>query len=84
MAGAAKIKLVGVGGQISLGKEYTGRAVLVETPAPGVWVIKAARVVAEGDVAPDEALKTALAWAAANPPSDRDFGLVWGRLNDPA
>jgi hypothetical protein len=80
----ARIKVVGASGQITLGRDYAGRAVLVREPAPGVWVIKVARVMAESEPAPDEALVKALAWAAANPASDLDFGRVWGRLNDPA
>jgi len=32
----ASIKRVGASGQISLGKEYTGRTVLIESNEPGV------------------------------------------------
>ncbi len=38
-------KQVGVSGQISLGKEYAGRTVLIDSTEPGVWVIKAAQTI---------------------------------------
>jgi hypothetical protein len=39
----AALKLVGSNGQISLGKQYAGRHVLVEECEPSVWVIRTAR-----------------------------------------
>jgi len=36
----ASVKRVGASGQISLGKEFAGRAVLIESTEPGVWLIK--------------------------------------------
>ena len=38
----AALKLVGSNGQISLGKQYAGRHVLVKEREPGVWVIRTA------------------------------------------
>ena len=43
------VKSVGASGQISLGKEYAGRQVLVEMPAEGVWIIKTARIVPDNE-----------------------------------
>ena len=38
------IKTIGASGQISLGKEYAGRTVVVDNPEEGVWVIRTAQV----------------------------------------
>lgn len=35
-----QVKNISASGQISLGKEFAGRAVSVEEPEPGVWLIK--------------------------------------------
>ena len=43
------IKSIGSSEQISLGKEYAGRQVLVETPEPGVWVIRTATAVPDNE-----------------------------------
>ena len=34
------VKVIGANGQISLGKEYAGRQVLVEEREPGVWFVR--------------------------------------------
>lgn len=39
------VKSIGASGQISLGKEHAGRKVLVETPEPGVWIIRTATII---------------------------------------
>ena len=69
------VKLVGNNGQISLGKQYAGRQVLVEEHEPGVWLVRTATVVPDNErwahaqvVAAD--LRDALAWSHANPASD--------------
>ena len=38
------VKSIGASGQISLGKEFDGRQVLVESPAKGVWIIRTATI----------------------------------------
>jgi hypothetical protein len=71
------VKVIGANGQISLGKEFAGRQVLVEERGPGVWVIRTARVVPDEESwlhqpkASDD-LKRALAWAQAHPPIESD------------
>ena len=45
------VKVVGSNGQISLGKEFAGRQVLVEEQAPGVWLVRTALVVPDEPVA---------------------------------
>ena len=43
------VKLIGANGQISLGKEYAGRQVLVEEREPGVWFVRTAIVIPENE-----------------------------------
>ena len=69
------VKVVGANGQISLGKQFAGRQVLVEEQAEGVWLIRTATVVPDNERwahAPETAsdLNSALTWAARNSPSD--------------
>jgi hypothetical protein len=66
------IKSIGSSGQISLGKEYAGRQVLVENPEPGVWLIRTATVIPDNEKwmhtpALKKDLTTALAWAQKVP-----------------
>ena len=35
---APAVKVVGANGQITLGKQYAGRQVLVEQSEPGLWI----------------------------------------------
>ena len=67
------VKVIGANGQISLGKEYAGRQVLVEEREPGVWFVRTAIVIPENERwlhEPQAAaeLQTALAWAAKTKP----------------
>jgi hypothetical protein len=69
------VKTVGMNGQISLGKEFAGKMVLIDQVEAGTWVIRT------GDFVPDSEqwlhekshkakLERALVWAAQNKPSD--------------
>ena len=52
------IKRIGASGQISLGKEFAGRTVLVNNPEPGVWLIKTAQTIPDSELwlhQPDQA-----------------------------
>jgi hypothetical protein len=77
--GASKtsVKVVGSNGQISLGKEFAGRQVLVEEREPGVWLVRTAFVVPENELwlqeprARDD-LQRAIKWAQRNPPRESD------------
>jgi hypothetical protein len=69
------VKVIGANGQISLGKQYAGRQVLVKEQEPGVWLVRTATVIPDNEswlhqpkTAAD--LKNALSWAQANLPSD--------------
>lgn len=48
-AHAPTIKVVGTNGQISLGKQYAGRQVLVEEYEPGVWLVRTATIVPDNE-----------------------------------
>ena len=67
------LKTIGASGQISLGKEYAGRHVLVEQIEPGVWIIKIGEFIPENErwlhrPNIEEDLNEAIAWAEENPP----------------
>ncbi|MBK1701119.1 hypothetical protein [Thiococcus pfennigii] len=81
------VKVVGANGQISLGKQYAGRQVLVEEREPGVWLVRTATVVPDNErwlLYPQAAddLRRALDWAEANPPDDADVEQILTRLGD--
>ena len=64
----AIVQLVGTNGQISLGKQFAGRQVLIEEQEAGVWLVRTATVVPDNERwlhAPSAAddLAKALAWA---------------------
>jgi hypothetical protein len=46
----AVVKQMGASGQISLGKEFAGRTVLVESPEAGAWVIKTATTIPDSEL----------------------------------
>jgi hypothetical protein len=46
----AAIKRIGSSGQISLGKEFAGRTVLIDNSEPGVWVIKTAQTIPDSEL----------------------------------
>ena len=71
------VKVVGVNGQISLGKEFAGRQVLIEEQEPGVWLIRTARVIPDNEVwlhqpGASKDLDRALKWANEHPPVESD------------
>jgi hypothetical protein len=72
---STSVKVVGANGQISLGKQFAGRQVLVEEQEAGVWLIRTATVVPDNERWLHEAaaavdLNKAMTWATQNPPSD--------------
>lgn len=71
------VKVIGANGQISLGKEFAGRQVLVEEREPGVWMVRTALVIPENEMwlhqpQMSQDLKRALAYAQSNPPQAVD------------
>jgi hypothetical protein len=81
------VKVVGANGQISLGKQFAGRQVLVEEREPGVWLVRTATVVPDNEQWLQEPraaadLQEALAWARANPASDAGATARLKKLRD--
>lgn len=81
------VKMIGANGQISLGKQYAGRQVLVEEHGPGVWLVRTVTVVPDTELwlqAPAAVadLERALAWAASNPADDADLDQLLVKLAD--
>jgi len=81
------LKLVGSNGQISLGKQYAGRHVLVEESEPGVWIVRTATVIPDNErwlhepgAAAD--LQAAMSWSASHPPTDAEVEDTLKRLGD--
>lgn len=75
---SSSVKVVGTNGQISLGKQYAGRQVLIEEPEPGVWLIRTATVIPDNERwarTPGSAkyLAEALIWAENHPASDSEL-----------
>ena len=72
------IKTISAGGQISLGKKYAGRTVIIESPEEGVWVVKAATVIPDNERWLHEEpakskLEAAIAWAATHEPQETNW-----------
>ena len=84
---STSVKLVGNNGQISLGKQYAGRQVLVEEHEPGVWLIRTATIVPDNErwlhgaqAAAD--LSQALSWTSANAAADSALPATLKRLRN--
>ena len=81
----SSVKVIGTNGQISLGKQFAGRQVLIEEQEPGVWLVRTATVLPDNErwlhqpkVA--AALQKALSWAQDNTPSDSSVDTVIKKL----
>jgi len=82
----SSIKVIGANGQISLGKRFAGRQVVVEEQEPGVWLVRTATVIPDNErwLQHPQAvadLQNALDWAKNNPPSIADSDAVLEQLN---
>jgi hypothetical protein len=81
------VKIIGTNGQISLGKQFAGRQVLVEEHEPGVWLIRTATVIPDNERwlhnhAAASDLTDALDWAKNNQASDDKLHDILAQLND--
>ena len=68
-SGQQVVKQVGASGQISLGKEFAGRTVMIDSSEPGVWVIKTAQTIPDSELwlhQPEAATRLDRAMAAMN------------------
>jgi hypothetical protein len=86
VASQPSVKVIGANGQISLGKQYAGRQVLVEEQEPGVWLVRTATVIPDNErwlhqpqAATD--LQNALSWTQANLPADNNVDALLETLN---
>lgn len=85
-APAPVVKVVGANGQITLGKHYAGRQVLVEQSEPGVWIVRSATVIPDNErwlhrsAAAAADLQAAMAWSVSHSPSDTDLEGTLKRL----
>ena len=86
VANQSSVKVIGANGQISLGKQYAGRQVLVEEQEPGVWLVRTVTVIPDNErwlhqpkTAAD--LQNALSWAQANSPTDSNMDAMLEKLN---
>ena len=75
------MKSVGSNGQISLGKEYAGRLVMIDQIEPGVWSLRLGNFVPDNErwlhtPAAKAKLDRAIAWADANPPKATDIAAL--------
>ncbi len=80
------IKSIGSSGQISLGKEFAGRKVVVENPEPGVWLIRTATIIPDNEKwihtpSNKKDLAEALAWAQQVPAKASDISKL--KMNRP-
>lgn len=74
----AYVKTIGSSGQISLGKEYAGRPVLVEEIEEGVWLIKTARIIPDSEMWMHEEpaksrIEKAIKWAEKHKAKESDL-----------
>ena len=81
------IKVIGVNGQISLGKQFAGRQVLVEEKEPGVWLIRTATVIPDNERWLQEPqavadLTRALDWTKTNSANDTNVDTLIEKLTN--
>ena len=87
LAPKTSVKVVGSNGQISLGKEFAGRQVLIEEKEPGDWLVRTAMVVPDNELwlhqpQAREDLQRAMDWAQRNPAKESDPDAILKRLED--
>lgn len=70
-----QVKVIGMNGQVSLGKEFAGKMVLIDQIDDGTWIIKSGEFIPDSEKWLYEAnniakLEKALDWAKKNKPVD--------------
>jgi hypothetical protein len=78
MANKQAVKVVGASGQISIGKQYAGKTVLMEQTDEGVWLLKIARTIPESELwihtEPSRTrIDQAIRWSEENPAVETDL-----------
>ena len=79
------LKSVGRSGQISLGKQYAGKTVMIEQIETVVWLLKIGEFIPVSerwlhDPAVSQDLNEAIAWAEKHPPQDSDMSALESRM----
>ena len=79
------VKKVGSSGQISIGKEYAGRTVLIEQTERGVWLIKTVQIIPDSERWMNEEpvksrIDQAIQWAGKNRPRKSDLEKLSARI----
>lgn len=74
----SSLKVVGTNGQISLGKRYAGRQVLIEEQASGVWLIRTVKVIPDNEAwlhepSVAQPLQAAMNCAISHPAQESDL-----------
>lgn len=78
-----QVKVIGVNGQVSLGKEFAGKMVLIDQVEDGTWIIKC------GEFVPDSEkwlyqgnnlarIEKAIDWSVKNKPSENFDEIIQG------
>lgn len=75
MVTQTQVKIIGVNGQVSLGKEFAGKMVLIDRVDAGTWIIKSGEFIPDSEKWVQQSdhlakLDKALAWAEKNKPVD--------------
>ena len=70
-----QVKIIGINGQVSLGKEFAGKMILIDQPEKGTWLIKIGEFVPESEKWLYQSnnlskLDRALDWTEKNKPTD--------------
>lgn len=79
------IKTVGSSGQITLGKKFAGRTVMLTEMDTGVWLLKVGRFIPDNEKwihrsQVQQALDNAIDWAEKNPPEETDLKDLEARI----
>lgn len=82
-----QVKIIGTNGQLSLGKEFAGKMVLVDQIDNGTWIIKSGEFVPDSEkwlLKNDSSHKIneAIDWALKNKPSDNFDDVIQRIEND--
>ena len=82
-----QVKTIGSNGQVSLGKEFAGKMVLVEQIDEGTWIIKCGEFVPNSEKWLHQGhnmakLEKAMDWAEQNKPSENFDQFIQGLDND--
>jgi len=80
-----EVKTIGSSGQISIGKQYAGRTVIVDELEEGVWMIKTAQVIPDNErwlhaQEVKKQLARSMEWFARNPPAESDLDELEAKL----